>query len=324
MFIRYSWTIIAWISAKNILSVFFLSSSDLVKWGCLAATSNSIFQQNDGYCDDRITGSDEQNSSACSFFVRADVTTKSIFKCAKSVSLDGTMIPLSRVQDGVCDCCDGSDERDSPFPIVCEDLCGDAELAAKHAALVWHRNVQAGLRAKRDITVPFLADKTAQLKSYDDLKKDRATLNELIGTMKYYLRHEEYPEMTIRWRLIRERVHRCALGYLESCDVFHTGYMVTDEIVHEGFPEEFALAKAKLRFNDDGPEKTYLNTLRGMDRVKVTLPPRHLLIITHRYSLLCCVGLVSVIVRRRCVRPSGCYLMRVHKCLSSWESSSIT
>lgn len=269
MLIRYSWTILAWFSAKVFIFVSFPSSTDVTKWGGLAAPTNGIFQQNDGYCDDRITGSDERNTSACSFYVHGGISTQSVFTCAKSASLDGTMIPLSRVQDGVCDCCDGSDERDSPFPIVCEDLCGDAELAAKHAALVWHRNVQAGLRAKRDITVPFLADKAAQRKSYDDLKKDREMLNEMLGLMKYYLRHEEYPEMTIRWRLIRERMHRCALGYQESCDVFHPGYLVTDEIVHEGFPQEFALAKAKLRFNEDGPEKTYLNTLRGMDRVKV-------------------------------------------------------
>ena len=159
MFIRYSWTIIAWISGNIFLLVSFPSRTDVVKWGyCYAAPVNGIFQQNDGYCDDRITGSDEQNSSACSFFVRG-VNTR-VFTCAKSASLDGTMIPLSRVQDGVCDCCDGSDERGSPFPVVCEDLCGDAELAAKHAALVWHRNVQAGLRAKRDITVQLTPNPT--------------------------------------------------------------------------------------------------------------------------------------------------------------------
>ena len=75
--------------------------------------------------------------------------------------------------------------------------------------------------------VPFLADKAAQRKSYDDLKKDRDKLNEMIGQMKYYLRHEEYPEMTIRWRLIRERVYRCALGIVASCEVslLHPGYM---------------------------------------------------------------------------------------------------
>ena len=27
--------------------------------------------------------------------------------------------------------------------------------------------------------------------------------------------------------------------------MFHAGYMDTDEIVHEGFPEEFALAKVQ-------------------------------------------------------------------------------
>ena len=31
------------------------------------------------------------------------------------------------------------------------------------------------------------------------------------------------------------------------------------------------VVQAKLRFNKDGPEKTYLNSLRGMERVQATL-----------------------------------------------------
>ena len=181
------------------------------------------------------------------------------------------MHPLSRVHDGVCDCCDGSDEAGSPFPTQCDNVCGDAEMAVKQAALVRHRNVQAGLRAKRDITVPFFAEKAREQKGYEELKKERELLKNMIGEMKYFLAREEGPETVTRWRLIREREHRCALGMLESCDLFHPVYLPTDEIVFEGFPEEFALAKAKLRFNKDGPEKRYLNSQRGLERVRNAL-----------------------------------------------------
>ncbi|KAJ1398876.1 hypothetical protein B484DRAFT_308957, partial [Ochromonadaceae sp. CCMP2298] len=61
---------------------------------------------NDDYCD-TFDGSDETRSSACSHL-------KSTFSCPAPTHTIANKhiveIPSSRVNDGVCDCCDGSDE----------------------------------------------------------------------------------------------------------------------------------------------------------------------------------------------------------------------
>jgi hypothetical protein len=56
------------------------------------------FQVNDDYCDCPEDGSDEPSTGACS---------NSVFVCAGE---EGKAIPGSRVNDFICDCCDGSDE----------------------------------------------------------------------------------------------------------------------------------------------------------------------------------------------------------------------
>ena len=67
------------------------------------AISSSI---NDDFCDNVVTGEDETLSSACSGLVSG---LKLACKDQKHVI---QRIYASRVGDGVCDCCDGSDERE--------------------------------------------------------------------------------------------------------------------------------------------------------------------------------------------------------------------
>ena len=99
---------------------------------------------NDDYCD-CIDGSDEISTSACSGStlglgrtVTNNFNKRTSFKCPNGVL--NVTIPYSRLQDGVCDCCDGADEIDSPFKefVVasgreagkrfgsCPDTCSDA------------------------------------------------------------------------------------------------------------------------------------------------------------------------------------------------------
>ena len=55
-------------------------------------------------------------------------------------------IPLSRVQDGVCDCCDGEDEVGSPFfsaadVDACPEKCSQPLLDIKSETLAAYKHI---------------------------------------------------------------------------------------------------------------------------------------------------------------------------------------
>ncbi len=106
----------------------------------------------DGYCDCPHDGLDEPNTSACAgstygtwagsnpagMMYDGGVVEESYFACPQQPSLS---LPHSRVNDGVCDCCDGADESPPPsgggesavVVVSCPDTCGEA-LADERAA----------------------------------------------------------------------------------------------------------------------------------------------------------------------------------------------
>ncbi|XP_059609158.1 uncharacterized protein LOC132256682 [Phlebotomus argentipes] len=87
---------------------------------CISSGQEISFAKvNDDYCDCESDGSDEPSTNACS---------RGTFYCeTPQVHLSGKaynhVIPSSRINDGVCDCCDGSDEwasgRQLPCPLSC-------------------------------------------------------------------------------------------------------------------------------------------------------------------------------------------------------------
>lgn len=81
---------------------------------------------NDNRCDCPDDGFDEPGTAACE---------KGRFYC-KNVEKLGTYIPSFKVNDGVCDCCDGSDEYLDNFGIKCENACDALQSAHRRNALL--------------------------------------------------------------------------------------------------------------------------------------------------------------------------------------------
>lgn len=93
----------------------------------------SVLKLNDNYCDCPEDGSDEPRTNACA---------NGRFTCLKHTKSFPESIPSGWVNDGVCDCCDGSDEwkmkkpeadlplnlqrRIGRFLSPCPDQCPDA------------------------------------------------------------------------------------------------------------------------------------------------------------------------------------------------------
>jgi len=89
---------------------------------------------NDGFCDCPYDSLDETKTEACSGAaiggwpgIEEKMDRSPTFQCPQQKTKN---LPLSMINDGVCDCCDGADEPESG---ACEDIC-DEILAAERAA----------------------------------------------------------------------------------------------------------------------------------------------------------------------------------------------
>ena len=142
------------------------------------------YVENDDFCDDLVSGEDERHSAACTGLVPA---LRLKFLCGPNNS---TQIPLSRVGDGVCDCCDGSDEMQGEES-GCPDVCAKQQMDAKMEALSWHRYVQTGARKRQEMVNSMRRKKTREVKNLETLRQDFTNVRKVSLDLRYWLRYEE-------------------------------------------------------------------------------------------------------------------------------------
>eukprot|EP00941_MAST-03F_sp_MAST-3F-sp1_P000336 g336.t1 len=96
---------------------------------------------NDDFCDTH-DGSDELLTSACAGKPSA------LFTCQSDSAQLKKQIFASRVGDGVCDCCDGTDEAFSLIPTTCKNTCAEALAAIEANALSMEKKRMEGHKQK--------------------------------------------------------------------------------------------------------------------------------------------------------------------------------
>eukprot|EP01084_Bolivina_argentea_P170622 295656_1 len=95
---------------------------------------------NDDYCDCVHTGDDEPGTSACNH---------GKFWCINP-GYSGRFIYSSLVNDGLCDCCDGSDEKNNPR-INCPNVCNQKAKDELQEFINQKKKYMEGIKVKNSL-----------------------------------------------------------------------------------------------------------------------------------------------------------------------------
>eukprot|EP00011_Vannellida_sp_DIVA3-517-6-12_P007673 CAMPEP_0114611814 /NCGR_PEP_ID=MMETSP0168-20121206/4308_1 /TAXON_ID=95228 ORGANISM="Vannella sp., Strain DIVA3 517/6/12" /NCGR_SAMPLE_ID=MMETSP0168 /ASSEMBLY_ACC=CAM_ASM_000044 /LENGTH=410 /DNA_ID=CAMNT_0001822795 /DNA_START=189 /DNA_END=1421 /DNA_ORIENTATION=- len=130
---------------------------------------------NDDYCD-CADGTDEPGTSACSHILDGSVNEfghapRQGFYCPNKGHVART-IPTSLVNDGVCDCCDGSDEYSST--VVCTNKCKQAGAARLEQMQKEVARQKEGLRVKQQWIAEAVAMKPGMEEELTPLREQLA------------------------------------------------------------------------------------------------------------------------------------------------------
>ncbi|PWU88041.1 putative protein kinase C substrate protein, heavy chain [Trypanosoma cruzi] len=115
-------------------------------FNCLCGNVSIMGHQvNDDYCD-CPDGSDEPGTSACTNDrLEVNLPKKWKFRC-KNIGFKQQEIPHNQINDGLCDCCDGSDEYSDI--IACPNVCAETQEIEEKKRLENERVREAGMREK--------------------------------------------------------------------------------------------------------------------------------------------------------------------------------
>ena len=75
----------------------------------------------------------------------------------------------------------------APTAARCKNTCDAESMAEKQRALAYHRNIQAGLRTRTEITEAFRSRKNSEVKLLEKLKTEYKVIDNMLFQMLYLL-----------------------------------------------------------------------------------------------------------------------------------------
>lgn len=93
------------------------------------------------------------------------------FPCPQQPKLQ---LPLSRVSDGICDCCDGADE---PGEGICEDICDQVLRAEREARAKLEKDFQIGHNKRKHEIFKFKQFRQEKLQEIEQLQAEKDALD---------------------------------------------------------------------------------------------------------------------------------------------------
>jgi len=146
---------------------------------------------NDGYCDCPFDGKDEPDTDACSGSlswagvnsIKSDpATTEPKYVCPQQPKL---ILPLSRLNDGICDCCDGSDEESGANP--CIDNCFEVLKVQRERQAKLQNDFLVGSKKRERDLARFEKLRTAKVAEASDMSQKmaaiKAEIEDIEGTL---------------------------------------------------------------------------------------------------------------------------------------------
>ncbi len=128
---------------------------------------------------------------------------------------------------GICDCCDGADENESPFEVNCPNTCTEQLQALRKQTLEEYMKISSGLQAKNELINLMKRKKLREEQSFNSLVLELEETEKLYYQMRVFSSQESWKESQMQFSYIRKRVRECADQALPHCDVFGEGLSST-------------------------------------------------------------------------------------------------
>ncbi|GFH48841.1 hypothetical protein CTEN210_05317 [Chaetoceros tenuissimus] len=149
---------------------------------------------NDDYCD-CIDGSDETETNACAGVAdwassspgmnNKEETDSVSFSCPQQ----NILLPTSRLNDEICDCCDGSDEQYSDFD--CPDICEEVLKNERERAQKLLYNYNSGSKLRQANVQEFQTVVKNAFQEIQEMRLEKKPLQELVKSLEEKLSIEK-------------------------------------------------------------------------------------------------------------------------------------